>query len=433
MKKLLLSFLIIFYFVGVFAQDKSLCKSKTIQAFEFIKENKIDSVYLMFDEVMQSKVSKGNLDNIFNKLETGLGNLQNTGKISTKSSGSYLVVFIPLEFENGKLDFKVSFNSDNKISGLFFVPHKNREGYILRTDSVLEESKITVESGEYKLPGILCIPKEKDNYNIVVLVHGSGPNNMNQKVGPNLIFKDIAHGLAEKGIASIRYDKRTYAYPGLKADSITLDEATIIDAISAVNLAKKQSNVSKVFVIGHSLGAMSAPRIAERVKTDGIIMMASNFKPLYRIVPEQYEYIYSIDGLSKGEKQMIKEEKRKANNVERIAKGETFESNDLPLGASQYYWKYVLNYNHVETLDGLDINVLILQGERDYQVTMDEFISWKKNFKDKPNVKLISYSGLNHLFIYGEEKSKPQEYKKEGNVSDKVIEDMANWINATDE
>ncbi len=93
------------------------------------------------------------------------------------------------------------------------------------------------------------------------------------------------------GIAVIRYDKRTKAYAGdpvLDIPNLTLYEETIEDAVAAVKLAPKfsdQINADKIFVLGHSLGGMSAPRIAKKAKNlRGIIMVGANASPLADVV-----------------------------------------------------------------------------------------------------------------------------------------------------
>lgn len=72
--------------------------------------------------------------------------------------------------------------------------------------------------------------------------------------------------------------------------------------------------------------------------------------------------------------------------------------------------------------------ILILQGERDYQVTMQDFELWQSNLSGKSNVAFRSYPALNHLFLEGESKSTPSEYNVEKNIPGYVINDMASWI-----
>ena len=72
--------------------------------------------------------------------------------------------------------------------------------------------------------------------------------------------------------------------------------------------------------------------------------------------------------------------------------------------------------------------LLVLQGERDYQVTMQDFSNWQRALASRTNVEFKSYPRLNHLFIAGTGKSTPAEYQIAGNVSGQVIEDLAEWI-----
>ena len=72
--------------------------------------------------------------------------------------------------------------------------------------------------------------------------------------------------------------------------------------------------------------------------------------------------------------------------------------------------------------------MLILQGERDYQVTMTDFALWKAAVGNSKGVVMKSYPALNHLFVAGEGKSLPAEYNKPGHVAPAVIDDIAKFI-----
>ena len=75
--------------------------------------------------------------------------------------------------------------------------------------------------------------------------------------------------------------------------------------------------------------------------------------------------------------------------------------------------------------------MLILQGERDYQVTLEEFASWKAALGGRRDVTFHSYPALNHLFLAGTGPSLPAEYDVPGHVSEDVVRDIAAWILAT--
>ena len=118
---------------------------------------------------------------------------------------------------------------------------------------------------EYPLNGLLTLPDDPSGpVPAVVLVHGSGPSNMDERVMKLTPFRDLAEGLAQHGIASVRYDKRTYAHARkMKKTRPTVWEETIEDALLAAALLRKEPQIDadRIFLLGHSQGAMLAPRI----------------------------------------------------------------------------------------------------------------------------------------------------------------------------
>lgn len=95
---------------------------------------------------------------------------------------------------------------------------------------------------------------------------------------------------------------------------------------------------------------------------------------------------------------------------------------------SGVYWLALKKYQQVEVAKKLDKPMLILAGQRDYQVTSKDYQLWKKALGAKKNVTIKSYRPLNHLFIAGKGKPNPGEYNKPGHVAKEVIDDIAKWI-----
>jgi fermentation-respiration switch protein FrsA (DUF1100 family) len=182
-----------------------------------------------------------------------------------------------------------------------------------------------------------------------------------------------------------------------------MDDETILDALSAIRLARKYGK--RIFILGHSLGAMLAPIIASRAeeKPEGIIMMAAPARNLEEVVREQFDYL-----LPSGTSDSYKEEQ-----IEKLR------------SAAPHYLQ---PQGQIAVARKLDIPMLILQGERDYQVTMQDFHLWQQSLKGKERAVFHSYPSLNHLFMHGEGKSTPMEYQLQGHVSDKVTNDIAEFI-----
>ncbi len=253
---------------------------------------------------------------------------------------------------------------------------------------------------------------------------------MDETIGPNKIFCDLASGLANYGIATLRYDKRTKTYGAqMDGSTLTVYEETIEDAVSAIAMARKMQNVSSVVILDHSLGAFVAPRIAEQHDPpDGIILMAGNARPLEDLVLDQVTYILSADGLTPGEEENIRDLQEKVRRIKEQDFTETTLNEELLFSLPPSYWIDLAKYDPVESVKRIPIPVLMLQGERDYQVTMEDFRIWKEAVGEMENVTMISYPDLNHLFMEGTGKSMPAEYSKPGNTPVYVIGDISAWI-----
>ncbi len=275
------------------------------------------------------------------------------------------------------------------------------------------------------------MPKGDGPFPAVILVHGSGPNDRDETIGGNKPFKDLAWGLASRSIAVLRYEKRTKQYPqeiSAVINTFTVQDETIDDALAAVTLLSQTRGIDsrRIFVLGHSLGGMLGPRIASQDnRIAGLIVLAGLMRKLSDTILEQSKYLASLDG-SNNEKK-AEQINAIAQQVKRIQDLD-FREGEIILGAGKAYWQDLNAYDTVITAKSLTIPMLILQGERDYQVTMEDFTGWANGLKGMNNVTLKSYADLNHLFMTGTGKSTPAEYNQPGHVNKTVIEDIAAWI-----
>lgn len=423
--------------ITIQAQDILKCKSISQNTIRQFHNNYTDSIFNYFDDVMRSKLSSADLAKIWLQLESSLGKFKAAGKSSGMQFEDYYQLETQLQFEKKNLRYRLAFDKDNRISGMFFVPYKSRRTPSLQMANTekYQEIPIKIQTPDIDLPATLCIPKNVSNFPVVVFVHGSGPNDRDETIGPNKPFRDLAHGLAKHGIASIRYDKRSLVNPSSLLEignRSMLDAVVTDDAIAAVEFAKTIQNAdpNKVFVLGHSLGAMMAPRIAKKSPyVKGIIMMAGNARPLEDLVYSQYKHIYNENGLSRSERAQLKSLRGKINNVKHLdkymARGERVK---LPLTNDVRFWKAVNAYDQNATAQSISQPILIMQGLRDYQVTPREYKIWQHKLHKKNNVSFKSYAKLNHLFLEGKGTSYPGEYEIQGNIPQYVISDIAQWV-----
>lgn len=391
-----------------------------------------------FDNTVASALPVEKLEQTWTSLVGQVGSFKKQVGTRKEKVRQYDVVFVTCEFANSALDIKVVFNNTGQISGLFFVPVQPSTAYeppaYVKPKS-FHEKEVTVGSGQWSLPGTLTIPTGKGPFPVVVLVHGSGPNDRDETIGPNKPFRDLAFGLASHGIAVLRYEKRTKMYATKlvsMTDSLTVKEETIDDALAAVKVLRKTPGINpqRIFLLGHSLGGMLIPRIGMRDNTiAGFIILAGTTRPLEDVILEQMIYIFSLDTTdSANKKTQLEEVKRQVALVKDPALSISTPSTALPLNAPAKYWLDLRGYNPAEMAQSLKQPMLILQGERDYQVTMKDFRIWKDSLSRNQWVEFKTYPNLNHLFIEGEGKGTPAEYQATGHVSGAVVTDIARWI-----
>jgi dienelactone hydrolase len=421
----------------------------TSEAFESLKELaqnfvglllKADftSATLNFDDQMKAALTESKLQESWQDLILDAGNLLQLHIESTMEMENYRIVIIRCQFQRHNIDVKVIFNENKQISGLNFTSTNfeyHPPDYI--NESAFDELDVTIGKGKWAIPGVLTLPTDTGPFPGLILVHGSGPNDRDETIGPNKTFRDLAWGLASKNIAVLRYDKRTFTHakkftPEI-LDKLTVKEEVIDDALLAIQLMlqRKEVNSKRIFLLGHSLGATVAPRIAQRTQNlAGIIIMAGITRSLEDTILEQYTYLYNLDDkITAQQNDELKSLKSKVEKVKNLEISDNVSPQDLPLGVPVAYWKDLLENNQVKIAESLKIPILILQGGRDYQVLESkDFKGWKNALNNHDNVQFELFPKLNHLFIEGEGKSTPKEYMNEGHVNSEVIKTIINWI-----
>ena len=424
------------------AQEAAQDSPSAVAAKQLIQElvtGQFDKVEAIYDARMAQALPPGKLADGWRDLNKQAGAFQAITSTETSQVQGLQVVKMRCKFENSVLDATVVFNPDGKLGGLSFQPHQapaapwTPAAYV-QQDSFTEQP-LTLLNGKFELPGTLTMPVGDGPFPAVVLVQGSGPEDQDETIGPNKPFKDLAWGLASRGIVVFRYTKRTQKYTVQSSDDpmrLTVEDETISDARAAVALMVKQPNVNpkQVFLLGHSLGAYLAPRIATGdAEIAGIVMLAANARPLEKIVLEQIHYLAAMNGTP------TETEQKKIDAAEDGAK--QIESPNLKpddkiefLGARMYgaYWLDLRGYDPLKTAAKLKIPIFILQGGRDYQVTPSNFQAWSDALSNDKNVTLHTYPDLDHLFIHGTGASKPTDYARLGHVSPEVVEDIATFI-----
>jgi uncharacterized protein len=406
-----------------------------------LQQGDYEAGFARFDDTMKAALPEDKLAELWGQLLDQVGEYQEQVGVRSESQEGYQIIILTTRFAKALLDVRVVFDSQGRIAGLFFAPAQQGEAQPYTPPDYVDEEAFTeveveIGSGEWALPGTLTLPKGDGPFPAMVLVHGSGPNDRDETIGPNKPFRDLAWGLAMRGIAVLRYDKRTLThaarYNGETLANLTLQGETIDDALLAAQFLHETEKIDpeRIYILGHSLGALAAPRIGEQdPDLAGLVLLAGPSRPLEDVVLDQYNYLYEIQGFPAGGKEEVDALATRVARVKDADLSETTSPEDLPLGLTPAYWLYLRGYDPIATAQALAMPMLILQGERDYQVLAEkDFAGWQEALQGRSGVTFKLYPDLNHLFMTGEGKSTPDEYNQLGHVSQEVIEDIARWV-----
>ena len=184
--------------------------------------------------------------------------------------GKNSLVSFPVKFSKAPVSIQFTLDEKLRVAGLYLRPANaplpplwKRPAY--SHPDTFQEREVSVGRDPWKLGGTLLIPSGKGPFPGVVLVHGPGPNDRDESIYATRLFRDLAEALASRGIAVLRYDKRTKVYgEKMSQTGYTLQQETVEDAVLAVAFLRAQPEIRKVFLVAHSLGGYAAPRIAAK-------------------------------------------------------------------------------------------------------------------------------------------------------------------------
>nr|WP_308033318.1 alpha/beta hydrolase [Bacillus cereus] len=404
---------------------------KSAAYLEQFQKNDFDQLYKNVTHEMNSKLPKDEFASKWNALISQLGPALDTESEVFSSKDKNGKVSITTVHRKKNLQTTFVYTKDGKVTDvqtqlqpLIVKPEKGKKW---------EESSIKVGYNEKKLNGLLTLPKGVEKPPVAILLQGSGPNNMDSIIGTGLNrpFADIAHGLAENGIASIRYDKRSYAYPNDVSD---VETEYLYDAKEAVRLAKEDKRVdsNRIYLIGHSQGGLLGPKIAQdNPEIKGFVSMAGTLRRLEDIVLTQTTLRLEQENLS-NERKKEELDNTKAG-VDKIKKLNSSDKTEVILGYPASYWNSLNKIDGASIVKNLSIPMFIIQGTTDFHVLEKvDYKLWQETLEDKDNVSFKVYPGLSHLFMPGgsADKFDGSIYNKPAHVDSQVIKDVSGWINA---
>lgn len=389
--------------------------------------------YNCFDDSLKKEMTQADVQKVWSDFTIQYGTFDYySTDITIEAKDGYQIADVPCCFKRGSVTVRLTFNSQGEICGFFATDNTSTSNSL----QLARDVEVTFGSNQYPITGSLTMPEGEGPFPAVVLVHGSGPSDRNEQIGPNLPFMDLASQLSEQGIAVLRYDKRTYLYGTELAnlDNLTVQEETIDDAAAAVAFLKTRNTIQsdQIYIAGHSLGGYLVPRIAQQAPdAAGYILLAAPARPIEDLILEQTQYILGLENTldDTSKEKLLSQTAQIVENIKNLTPDSDMTSDQL-FNVPASYWLNLQGYDPLTEIRQVEKPLLFLQGARDYQVTVTDYELWQDALADAASVDATFrlYDNLNHLFMTGTGKSTPAEYQQKGVFSTDVSSAIAAFV-----
>jgi len=376
------------------------------------------------------------------------GPVTGVGTPLTEPAGSGVTtVKVPVTFEHSALTIAIGLaGEENWITGIQFLPASAAEPAVpwepaqYADPTTFTETEVTLGDPPLAVPGTLSLPRPAPGGGqplpAVLLLSGSGPHDQDETIGRSKPLKDLAWGLATAGVAVLRFEKVTHAHPAECAarPEFTLTDEYVPQALAGLRLLSGHPAIdpARLYVAGHSLGGSVAPRVAADPAVAGMIILAGGAQPLHWSAVRQFGYLATITpGGAAAIQPALDAITAQAKAVDDPGLSPATPPETLPFGIPAPYWLDLRGYDPPAAAAALSKPMLIVQGGRDYQVTVDDDLSlWRAALGDRADVAIRVYDADNHLFFPGSGPSTPEEYEPAQHMDPEVIAGIVSWLSA---
>lgn len=425
-------FLVVWFGQNAMAQFNFDASKKAQEAIYLFRQQKFEGLMLRMSPEMKRYLDIEKLQGFWDGLEMQMGAVKSVGETKVKMRDTLAITQTIIQFEKQKIGFKLVYDKDAKICGMFLeapIPKYTPAAYL--DASNFYEIKRNLPDPKFPAEGIVTIPNKKQHLPVVIIVGGSGPTDKDLSIGPNRIYKDLAWGLANKGIVSYRYDKRTKAFGSayIKNNTVTVKEEYLLDLLGALKVVKKipEVDTNQIYILAHSEGGYLLPYFEKNLSNiAGYISFAGAYSNMADLLFMQLNYLQANAPKSQKKqyndfiaKSVYMRDKINVNSPE----------DSLPAGLSAKYILF-LNQNSPKNIGAnlMQKKILFLQGGRDYQVPPSEMELWRTLLKENSQAQFELFPNLNHLGLPGKGPSLPAEYEEADNVPAELIDKVVSFI-----
>lgn len=392
------------------------------------------SVVAQFDETMAAAVSTEALKMGWEGTLAQIGALQSAAPVPAQEEEPVHAAFA-LVGERGFVYMVLGFDGEGRINEMVITaPQLSVQANERALPAGAQAFAVQIPAAQERtLPGELIVPADMNAQTpFVVMAQGSGPSDMDESIGGNKPFRDLAYDLAALGVGSLRFDKVTFAHPDLPVE--TIDQEYLEPVAAALALLKEATAAERVYLVGHSEGGMLAPYLVERCGFDGGVALAGTPKQLWEI---SYAQNLAIIELMPAEQQplLMQQIAPEYEKALRLAQMSDEEAAVTPVfGMSAVYLRHMARLDQAQIAKDSGKPFLFLWGEADFQVDRAAFEAWNERLGDDVRFEYRTYPGLNHLFMPAGENDSilhaQAAYQDAKQMEPQVARDIAAWIAA---
>ena len=437
-KKCTMTVIVILFSVMVFSNQAG--RSTALDYLKAFFEGRYEVVYEMQNERLRSALNVEKIEQTRQSILNMFGGMQAVVSTESDDMNGLKRFVVLIETGKGYLQATVSVDVEDKVAGIFFKqgqkPVKKEEEI---KDMAYVEQEVQFGKEGWKLDGRLTIPEDEESYPLIIITGGSGPTDMDGTYGPNKPYRDIAHYLAENGVGSLRYNKRSAQYPQKMLETEVSEKGYIWDEYledlyQAIEFVTEIDGAGEIILAGHSLGGTIVPYVANNTEeVDGIILLAAAVRRLAQISIDQH--IYLKEHLNITDEQL----EQTVAFYNQVLNHEIPADTELQKGFTVGYFYDLDHYNIMEELKKNDMPVLVIQGKTDFQSTMEgDYLPLKEAFSDQERFTFRAFDGVNHLLMPSPDEymtedafHSTEEYAVENEVDERVLNTLVDWVNTT--
>ena len=353
---------------------------------------KAGEAYQMADPTVQGKIAPAVFGQIWIQLETKFGSWKSVKVASAETVQDMEVIYADNDFEKAVLTLKIVVNKANKIAGFSVGKVVNKEEKKVQLPPDVTEEPMTVIVSGGHLKGSLVVPTAAMKVPVMLIIAGSGPTDRN---GNNILgvsaqsYLLLAHELAKKGIASMRYDKRFIGnsndFKGTGSDATVQDFAD--DAVQCIKTLKADKRFSGVYIIGHSEGALLGMLASIKEPVAGYVSLCGAGEPFDKTIDGQIKT--TMPDSYEEASRVIKEVKKspvlpKVSDPLKII----FNENTVVFVHSLF------QYEPASIIRKVKVPTLIIAGTHDLQIPVGDA---KLLAKSNSSAKLVIIENMNHV------------------------------------